>query len=316
MPVPPNYDFRESFEDTTITEDKEQLSRLNTNKAPGPDGIHPYVLRELAAEIAYPVCKLYNQSLEEGTLPEDWTIAIVTPIFKKGKKKDPTNYRPVSLTSVLGKVMEKLVRASIVDHLEQNNLISNDQHGFVMGRSCVTHLLEVMDEWTTALEEGSSLDVIYMDFKKAFDSVPHSRLISKLNALGVQGIILQWSAAFLTGRSQRVQVNGCSSTPVAVTSGITQESVLGPTLIVMYINDLPRELRNTVKLFVYDTELYARSDTVDLTNSIQTDLNKLQEWSRIWQLEFHPQKCNVLKLGTTTSAAQYYMQKSPKQTAY
>ena len=186
--MPPNYNFREPLEDTTITEDKvkEQLSRLNTNKAPGPDGIHPYVLRELAAEIAYPVCKLYNQSLEEGALPEDWKIAIVTPIF---------------------------------NHLEQNNPISKDQHGFVKGKSCVTHLLDVMDEWTTALEEGSSLDVIYMDFKKAFDSVPHSHLISKLKALGVQGRILKWSAAFLTGHSQRVQVNGCSS------SGIPQGSV-------------------------------------------------------------------------------------------
>ena len=204
-------------------------------------------------------------------MPEDWKISIVTPIFKKGKKKDPTNYQPVSLTSVLCKVMEKLVRASIVDHFEQNNLISKDQHGFVKGRSCVTHLLEVMDDWTTALEEGSSIDVIYMDFKKAFDSVPHSRLISKLNALGVQGRILKWTAAFLTGRSQRVQVNGCSSTPAAVTSGTTQGSVLGPTLFVMYSNDLPRELSNTVKLFADDTKLYARSDTVDLTNSIQTD---------------------------------------------
>ena len=150
-----------------------------------------------------------------------------------------------------------------------------------------------------------------MDFKKAFDSVPHSRLISKLNALGVQGRILKWTAAFLTGRSQRVQVNGCSSTPAAVTSGIPQGSVLGHTLFVMYIIDLPKELSNTVKLFTDDTKLYARSDTVDLTNSIQTDLNKLQEWSRIWQLEFHPQKCNVLKLGTTKSAAQYYMQTTP-----
>ena len=112
---------------------------------PGPDGIHPYVLRELAAETAYPVCKLYNSSLEEDALPEYWTTATVTPIFKKGENKDPTNYRPVSLTSVLCKVTEKLVR---------NNIISKYQHGFVKGRSCVTHFLEVMDEWLPRWRNG------------------------------------------------------------------------------------------------------------------------------------------------------------------
>ena len=189
----------------------------------------------------------------------------MTPIFKKGRKQDPGNYRPVSLTCVLCKVEEKLVRQSVVEHLEQNKLISDEQPGFVGGRSCITHLLDVLDDWTKALEEGYSIDAIYMDFRKAFDSVPHCRLMSKLEALGIRGQVLQWSRAFLRGRLQRVLVNGNASSPAPVTSGIPQGSVHGPTLFVMYINDMPRAVNNRVKMFAGDTKLYARSDTRELT---------------------------------------------------
>ena len=227
----------------------------------------------------------------------------MTPIFKKGRKQDPGNYRPVSLTCVLCKVMEKLIRQSVVEHLEQNKLISDEQHGFVRGRSCITHLLDVLDDWTTALEEGYSIDAIYMDFRKAFDSVPHCRLMSKLEALGIRGQVLPG----IRGRSQRVLVNGNASSPAPVTSGIPQGSVLGPTLFVMYINDMPRAVNNRVKMFTDDTKLYARSDTRELTESIQRDLTSLQKWSDDWLLVFHPQKCSTMKLGRTKSEGTYFM---------
>ena len=195
-------------------------------------------------------------------------------------------------------------------HLLDNKLVSSHQHGFLSGRSCVTHLLEVLDEWTEVLEEGGSVDAIYMDFKKAFDAVPHSRLLSKLSALGLSGEILKWVEAFLSGRTQRVVVNGVKSSAAKVTSGIPQGSVLGPVLFIMYNNDLPKVVSNSVKLFADDTKLYARSDSQDQTDSVQTDLNSLCQWSRDWLLSFHPEKCSVLKLGSKKSLAQYHMSSS------
>ena len=208
MPPAPVYDVRQHLQTVTISEERvtELLANLHPNKAPGPDGIHSRILKELAEEITKPICKIFDMSLNEGTLPAEWRTATVTPIFKKGRKQDPGNYRPVSLTCVLCNVMEKLVRQSVVEHLEQNKLISDEKHGFVRGRSCITQLLDVLDDWTTALEEGYSIDAIYMDFRKAFDSVPHCRLMSKLEALGIRGQVLQWIRAFLRGRSQRVLV--------------------------------------------------------------------------------------------------------------
>ena len=156
---------------------------------------------------------------------------------------------------ILCKVMEKLIRQSVVEHLEQNNLIGDEQHGFVRGRSCITQLLEVLDDWTMALEEGYSIDAIHMDSRKAFDSVPYCRLMPKLKALEIRGQVLQWIREFITGGggSQRVLVNGIASSSAPVTSGIPQRSVPGSTLFVMYINDMPRAVNNKVKMFADDT---------------------------------------------------------------
>ena len=161
---------------------EKKLSALDPCKSNGPDGMHPKILKELANCISRPLCKLFNKSIEEGIVPKDWKKAKITAIFKKGKKKDPSNYRPVSLTSVICKVLEGLVREHLSEFMKTNKLLSPKQYGFIKGRSTTLQLLKVLDDWTRSLEKGKQIDTIYMDFKKAFDTVPHWRLIGKLKS--------------------------------------------------------------------------------------------------------------------------------------
>jgi len=206
--------------------------------------------------------------------------------------------------------METLVRKHIILHLESNNLISGEQHGFVAGRSCVTNLLETLDDWTEIIGSGGTVDVIYMDFMKAFDTVPHRRLLAKIEAHGIQDKVQKWIAAFLSGRQQRVCINGVVSEPASVSSGIPQGSVLGPVLFALYINDLPTKVHGTAKLFADDTKLYTQSDLQDAPAALQDDLDRLQKWSDDWLLRFHPEKCKVMKLGKSPSSAEYTMRQT------
>ena len=169
-------------QEVTFTEDDIEglLSKLNIAKSAGPDGLHPRILKELSVQLAQPLFILFRMSLETGMLPEDWKIAQISPSFKKGHRWKPGNYRPVSLTAIICKILEKLVRRNIIDHLEHNELIDPAQHGFVKGRSCVTNHLETFEQWTQILDDRGCIDVIYMDFVKAFDKVPHLRLLVKL----------------------------------------------------------------------------------------------------------------------------------------
>ena len=185
--------------DLTITKENIErvLNTLDTSKSPGPDGLYPRPLAEMAEQLAEPFQALFSTSLEEGILPQGWKDGNVTPMFKKGKKHQPGNYRPVSLTSILCRVMEKLARNEILEHLINNNLLSTFQHGFIKARSCTTQLLAVLDDWTDGIEHGENGDAIYLDYAKAFDTVPHKRLLTKLSGYGIGGKLLKWIAAFL-----------------------------------------------------------------------------------------------------------------------
>jgi hypothetical protein len=153
---------------------------------------------------------IFNKSLWAGVVPSAWKLAEITPIFKKGKKTDAGNYRPVSLTSVVCKVMESLMKSYLVRYFETNDLFTVHQHGFMSGRSCLTNLLETFESWTEALDKGNSVDAVYLDYQKAFDTVPHRRLLHKLQAYGISGSVLEWINSFLTSRSMRVSVRGSS----------------------------------------------------------------------------------------------------------
>ena len=173
-----------------------QLKTLNVSKSCGPDNCHPFFLKECAEEIYLPLTDIFQKSLSSGEVPEDWRKANITCIFKKGSKQDPGNYRPVSLTSVICKVLEKAVRKGIVKHLTVNKLLSDRQFGFRKNRSTILQLLTVMNEWSEALDNNAQVDTVYLDFRKAFDSVPHRRLLKKLAGYGIKGNLLEWLKTF------------------------------------------------------------------------------------------------------------------------
>ena len=283
------------------------LKSVNTAKSQGSDNIHPKFIAETAESIVEPLLLIFRQSLDEGKLPSEWKTANVSALHKKGPKTDPSNYRPISLTSVVCKIFEKVIRNTIMDHMESNDLFSQHQHGFRKGRSCITQLIEVLDKWTEELDTRHSLDTIYLDFRKAFDTVPHLRLLNKLQAYGIRGKIYNWIKDFLTDRKQRVVLNGISSDWTTVTSGIPQGSVLGPVLFLIFINDLPEVVENYIKLFADDTKLYARVGTDYQRNSLQKDIDSVMNWSDRWQLRFNTSKCKHLHLGPETNS-QYQME--------
>ena len=257
-------------------------------------------LKETAEIMSVPLALVFTRSLEEGVVPEDWRKANVTPIFKAGSKLSPGNYRPVSLTSIACKVMESIIRDNIVDHLKHNHLIHASQHGFMSSMSCQTNLIEYLDVLTKLIDAGQAVDVLYLDFAKAFDKVPHQRLLQKLRAHGITGKVNSWIECWLSGRQQRVVINGKSSEWAPVTSGVPQGSVLGPTCFIIFINDID-EVVDIVNGFVFkfaDDTKYGRTVISEADRELmQEGIDRLLEWAERWQMEFNRKKCKVLHFG-------------------
>ena len=263
------------------------LAKLDPSKAQGHDEIHPAILKSLAPVIGAPLATLFNKSLAERTLPEDWKRAIIVPIHKGGTKEEVTNYRPVSLLPVALKVMERLLRDRIVKHLTENGLLRNEQHGFTKNRSCLTNLLTCLDEVTNRVDNGEQVEICYLDFRKAFDSVNHRLLLAKLRTNNLHPSVQDWVEEYLSARSFRVRVEEALSESGNACSGVPQGSVLGPLLFLIYISDLPDGLEGACYMFADDVKIVGAPST----DQLQRDLNRVIQWTEEWEMPLNKDKC-------------------------
>ena len=249
---------------------------------------------------------IFQQSLDTGTVPDDWKMALVTPVFKKGKRSAPENYRPVSLTSICCKINEHIIVSETMSHLERQDILVDYQHGFRRRRSCESQLLITAHDLASILNKRSQVDVAVLDFAKAFDKVPHQRLIKKLEYYNLNPKVVGWIKSFLSDRTQRVVVDGYTSAEAPVLSGVPQGTVLGPLLFLLFINDIALNVSSSIRLVADDCLVYRETNTPEKCQLLQEDLEELAAWSLTWGMAFNVSKCNIISITNATKHKQKF----------
>ncbi len=282
------------------------LSNLNAHKAAGPDMVPNMVLKTCAASIAPGLSLIFQRSVDTGDLPESWLKAFISSVFKKGNRHLPENYRPISLTCVVSKILEHIICKQLRNHLESNNILTDLNHGFRSGYSCESQLLVTTHDLLQTFDAGSQVDLAILDFSKAFDTVPHNKLLHKLQEYGVKGPLHKWLSNFLTKRTMQVVIEGVSSEETPVISGVPQGTVLGPLLFLCHINDLPDSVKSQVRLFADDCLVYRPIRSQADHTALQKDLHSLEQWAKDWGMRFNAKKCYIMSIKPGTKAKSHH----------
>ena len=297
-------DFKsdESFEvDFDISKVKDILSSIDSNKAQGPDNIHGLVLKKCACALAKPLSIISKLVYSTGIIPVEWKLANVVPVFKKDEKENVENYRPISLACICGKVMERIMYDEL--YSRTINLIDNNrQHGFVRNKSCVTNMVTLVESISTTLMENVPTDIIYFDFAKAFDTVDHNLILSKLKfQYNTNGQMLKFYKNYLSNRSQRVVLDNCISETVSVLSGVPQGSILGQLLFMLFINDIYDNVdeHSNINLYADDTKLWRKIAASTDCDVLQKDIDSLYKWCIANKMKFHEDKCKVFTVANS-----------------
>ena len=296
----------------TTDDIKSAIDGLSVNAASGPDGLPAILLKNCKDVLAFPIYILWRDSLDTGNIPELLKLAHIVPLHKGGSKAFAKNYRPISLTSHLIKIFERVIRKHIVKYLETNNLLNQGQHGFRSGRSCLTQLIDYYNRVLHQCETGANVDVIYLDFAKAFDKVDHNILLSKIRNMGIGGKVSIWLYAFLKNRYQVIVTNKSMSEKSNVMSGVPQGTVLGPVLFLIMISDIDTDITTSVvSSFADDTRVSKKIGSPDDTEVLQQDLNKIYAWAERNNMQFNDDKFELMRYGTDTEIKNQTCYKGP-----
>ncbi len=283
--------FTDEMLEFSVSDIIKAIDDIKPDAASGPDEIPVSLLKNCKEAIAFPIHLIWSHSITTGQVPSFYKFSHVFPLHKKDSRALPANYRPISLTSHIIKVYERVIRKKLVSYLEMNDLICNKQHGFRSGRSCLTQLLHHFDDVIESLTNNSDFDSIYLDYAKAFDKVDHKLLIRKLRLYGIHPKLVKWIESFLCNRKQAVTVDGQLSFLALIISGVPQGTVLGPILFLIFINDIEHCIsQSIIRCFADDTRVSLSITSEHDVSLLQNDLYSVILWSERNNMTLHKDK--------------------------